>query len=266
MTIATLSRSATRLTLAASVLALSSAAAFAAPAIALVGDKTLVMVDTETLEVSGMMDVEGVDRLHGIDVRPADNMLYGVSADGRVVTIDTASGAATDKSTLSETLADGVGAMVDFNPAADRLRIMGTDGTNHRANVDDGAVTVDGSLKFDPAGPNASDTQMVVATAYINSYGKPEATKMYDIDTAMGLLQQTAPNDGTLAVIGNGEGWGAESYAFDVQTTSDGTNTAWLVADNVVHTLNLETGEATEIGALEGIDGMIRDIAILPAM
>lgn len=266
MRIHTLNRTATRLGLAASILALGSAAALAAPAIALVGDKTLVMVDTETLEVAGMMDVEGVDALHGIDFRPADNTLYGVTSDGRVVTIDTASGAATDKSNLSETLADGVGAMVDFNPAADRLRIMGTDGTNHRANVDDGSVTVDGSLKFDPAGPNASASPMVVATAYINSYGKPEATKMYDIDTAMGLLQQTAPNDGTLAVIGDGQSWGADTYAFDVQTTADGTNTAWLVADNVVHTVDLETGAATEVGALEGIDGMIRDIAIQPSM
>ena len=262
----TIIRPAARLMLAASAFALTAAAALAAPAVALVGDKTLVMIDTETLAVSGMVDVEGVDMLHGIDVRPADQMLYGVASDGRVVTIDPATGAATDKSMLSETLPDGVHGMVDFNPAADRLRIMGTDGTNHRANVDDGAVTVDGSLKFDPAGPNASDQHMVVATAYLNSYGKPEATKMYDIDAAMGLLQQTAPNDGTLAVIGTGEGWDAETYAFDIQTTADGTNTAWLIADNVVHTLDLESGQATAVGELAGIDGMIRDVAILPAM
>ena len=101
--------------------------------------------DTETLEVAGTMDVSGVEKLHGIDFRPADGMLYGVAAVFSVVTIDTSTGAATVKSQLSEQLPDGVSAIVDFNPVADRLRLMGSDGTNLRANVDDGVVTVDGS-------------------------------------------------------------------------------------------------------------------------
>ena len=50
-------------------LAVSLSAAAAAPAVGLVGDKTLVMFDTETLAVSGTMDVSGVDSLVGIDLR-----------------------------------------------------------------------------------------------------------------------------------------------------------------------------------------------------
>jgi hypothetical protein len=87
-------------------------------------------------------------RLLGIDVRPADGMLYGVAADGAVVTIDVATGKASPKSKLDAMLPPGVTATVDFNPAADRLRIIGSDGTNLRANVDDGKVTKDGSLKY----------------------------------------------------------------------------------------------------------------------
>ena len=117
--------------------AVLSTAAIAAPAIGLVGGKTLVMFDTETLAVAGTLDVTGVDGLAGIDVRPADKLLYGVSLAGEVVTIDTATGAVTVKSTLSEKLSSYEGAIVDFNPMADRLRLMGTDGTNHRVNVDD---------------------------------------------------------------------------------------------------------------------------------
>ena len=63
-------------------------AALAQPAIGLAGDKTLVMFDTETLAVEGMMDVTGVDRLHGIDQRPADGMVYGVDGENNIVTID----------------------------------------------------------------------------------------------------------------------------------------------------------------------------------
>ena len=93
-----------RFTLVAALLAGTASlatAAHAASAIGLVDGKTLVMFDTETRAVSGTMDVTGVDGLAGIDVRPADKMLYGVTLSGDVVTIDTATGAATVKSTLS---------------------------------------------------------------------------------------------------------------------------------------------------------------------
>jgi hypothetical protein len=238
-------------------------AAHAAPAIGLVGGTTLVMFDTETRAVSGTMDVTGVDGLAGIDVRPADKLLYGVTLAGEVVTIDTASGAATMKSTLSEMLPSFEGAIVDFNPMADRLRLMATDGTNHRVNVDDGMVTVDGSLAFEAGDMHEGETPAIVAAAYINSIGKPEATAMYDIDaTIAALVQQVSPNDGTLGAIGE-LGVEGSSYAFDIAATEALENTAYLVVDNVLHTVDLESGAATEVGAIEGVDGIISDIAIL---
>lgn len=238
-------------------------AAHAAPAIGLVGGTTLVMFDTETRAVSGTMDVTGLDGLAGIDVRPADKLLYGVTLAGEVVTIDTASGAATMKSTLSEMLPSFEGAIVDFNPMADRLRLMATDGTNHRVNVDDGMVTVDGSLAYEAGDMHEGETPAIVAAAYINSIGKPEATAMYDIDaTIAALIQQVSPNDGTLGAIGE-LGVEGSSYAFDIAATEALENTAYLVVDNVLHTVDLESGAATEVGAIEGVDGMISDIAIL---
>ena len=255
-----------RLTLMSALLAGSAAlsgAANAMPAVGLVGDSTLVMFDTETRAVSGTMDVSGVDGLAGIDVRPADKMLYGVTLAGEVVTIDTASGAATVRSTLSEMLPSYEGAIVDFNPMADRLRLMSTDGTNHRVNVDDGMVTVDGSLAFEDADMHAGETPDIVEAAYINSYGKPDSTAMYDIDaTIAGLIQQVSPNDGTLAAIGK-LGVEGSTYAFDIATTEDMTNTAFLIVDNVLHTVDLESGAAEAWGPIEGVDGMITDVAIL---
>ncbi|QQR40180.1 DUF4394 domain-containing protein [Devosia rhizoryzae] len=238
--------------------------AYAAPAVGLVGGTTLVMFDTESLEVSGTMDVTGVDGLAGIDVRPADKLLYGVSLAGEVVTIDTATGAATVKSTLSEALPSYEGAIVDFNPMADRLRLMATDGTNHRVNVDDGMVTVDGSLAYEAGDMHEGEEPAIVAAAYTNSIGKPEATKMFDIDaTIVALIQQTAPNDGTLAAIGKLGIDGADNYAFDISSTEDLTNTAYLVAGATLYTVDLETGAATSVGEIEGVDGAISDIAIL---
>jgi len=249
-----------------SILALA-ATAQAAPAVGLVGDKTLVMFDTETLEVSGTAEVADVTTIIGFDVRPADGKLYGVAGDGTVVTIDPATGAAARVSQLATTLPEGVSASVDFNPVADRLRVMGSDGTNLRANVDDGMVTVDGNLAFEGTDMHAGETPNIVATAYTNSIGKPEATAMYDIDaTIVALIRQTAPNDGTLAAIGKLGIDASDSYGFDIHATAVDANTAYLSAGGMLYTVDLETGATTELGAITGLDGALRDIAILPAM
>lgn len=111
---------------------------------ALVGDATLAHVDTAAKKVTKTVTVTGIDgSILGIDVRPADGMLYAVISDGSVVTVDPMSGKAAAKSKLDTTLAAGTAATFDFNPVADRLRIIGSDGTNLRANVDDGKVTPD---------------------------------------------------------------------------------------------------------------------------
>ena len=96
--------------------------------------------------------------LVGIDVRPADGLLYGVSADGSVVTVDPTTGKAVMKAKLETMLAPGTMATIDFNPVADRLRIIGSDGTNLRANVDDGKVTKDSGAA------NKGDIVLTIAT------------------------------------------------------------------------------------------------------
>jgi hypothetical protein len=252
----------TVLAAAASMLALS---AHAAPVVGLAGDKTLVWFDTDKPDISKTVDLAGVDRLLGIDVRPSDGKLYGVASDGTILTIDLETGTAAAGPKLSTMLPDGVSASVDFNPAADRLRIMGSDGTNLRAHPDTGEVTTDGALNFEAGDANAEAKPEIVATAYINSYGKPEKTAMYDISNDGNFIQQTKPNDGTLKTIG-ALGVTGPIYAFDVQTTPDGTNTAWLAAGGSLHKVDLETGAATKIADVTGAPDHLRDIAVLPAM
>lgn len=90
--------------------------AFAAPAMAstvvgLSGENELHWLDTETWTRTGGVNVSGVEgRLLGIDVRPADDVLYGVFADGTLASIDPMTGVATKVSTLATKLADGVSA------------------------------------------------------------------------------------------------------------------------------------------------------------
>ncbi len=252
------------LTLGAGALLASTAMAAAVPAVFLTDDATLVTVDSETWEVQETVEVEGVERLHGIDFRPADNELYGVDDQNRVVRIDLSTGASEEVSTLNTEVPAADAVAVDFNPAADRLRVVsGT--TNLRINVDTGEVTTDGELAFDAADENTGATPGVVAVAYTNSFQKPEATAMYDIDATLGaLLQQTAPNDGTLATIGELGVEGTAPYAFDIHSSDGSENTAWLVTGGTVYTVDLESGAATEAGPLEGVDGEVRDVSFMP--
>lgn len=254
--------------LASAALVASVAAASAAPAIALVGDKTLAMFDTDSPTVSKTMEVTGVGSLVGIDLRPANNTLIGVTPENVVVSIDPETGEAMELSTMDKPLEMGdMPVVVDFNPMADRLRYM-TGTTNHRVNVDTGEVTVDGSLAFEDSDMHAGEAPAIVAAAYINSYGKPDATAMYDIDwTIVALIQQTSPNDGTLAAIGKlGIEEPASNYAFDIGTDAEMNNTAWLANGTTLYKVDLESGKAEKVGSIEGADADIRDITIMPAM
>jgi hypothetical protein len=109
---------------------------------------------------------------------------------------------------------------------------------------------------------------MIGAAAYINSYGRPDGTAMFNIDTALSaFVQQTAPNDGTLATIGALGVTLDGPVGLDVATTAMGDNTVWIAAMGGIHTIDLTTGMVTESWMLEGLDDVVlRDITILTAM
>lgn len=233
---------------------------------ALVGDDMLVHIDTDARKVAKTVKVTGISgRLLGIDVRPADGMLYGVVSDGAIVTIDPATGTATPKSKLDTMLGAGVTATVDFNPVADRLRIIGSDGTNLRANVDDGKVTKDGQLKFADADTMKGKTPKVVAGAYTNSMKGAKETTLFDLDASGAVLRQAPPNDGVLNTIGM-MGMASENVAFDILSDGQGGNKAWAMAGDTLYSIDLATGKGTEAVKIAGVTGPVRDIAILPKM
>ncbi len=232
---------------------------------ALSGDNTLTMVDTGTMKAGASMKVTGINgKIAGIDVRPADGMLYALAADGTIYTVDK-TGKATMKSKMDKVLSASTMATVDFNPAADRLRVMGADGTNYRVNVDDGKVVVDGSLKFAESDMHKGETPMVVAGAYTNSVKGTKETALYDIDAKIGgLLKQAPPNDGVLGAVGK-LGVMPKTIAFDIETDASGGNTGWLLADGALHKVDLATGKASMAGKVTGLSAPVRDVAALTA-
>jgi len=258
-------RKMTKFAIPAAFAALLAMPAVADTAIGLAGDRTLVMIDLETGQVTGMTELEYEGRLHGIDYRPSTDSLIGVTENFEVVTIDPATGSWSAIVTMDAEMdiAEGAAVIVDINPAADALRFMsGT--TNHRVNLTSGAVMMDGDLTFTDG---TEGMPMVGGTAYSNSFGQPESTAMYNIDTDRGaLLRQTAPNDGDNAMIGELGVMFDGPVAFDIVTDSDGENTAWLSANGALHTISLEDGSITGTWEIEGLDVVLRDLTVMAAM
>lgn len=248
---------------ASAALLMTSVCANAAQVAALIGADTIATVDTAQKKATGSVKVTGISgALVGIDVRPADGMLYGLVDDGTVVTI-AMDGKATMKSKLDTMVAKGVVVTVDFNPVADRLRVMGSDGMNLRANVDDGKVTKDGDHKYADADMHKGEKPNIVAGAYTNSVKGTKETALYNIDATIGgLIKQAPPNDGVLGAVGK-LGIKADNVAFDIWSDGNGRNEAWLMAGDTLYSVDLATGKATEAARMTGVTGTVKDIAIL---
>jgi DNA-binding beta-propeller fold protein YncE len=239
----------------------SSAASAQSAIIALTGENNISLINPSSMKVTSSVAAKGVKKLLGIDVRPADNMLYGVTDNGWVVTIDPKTGTVTQKAELSTKPSTNAVVTVDFNPAADRLRIITSDGMNLRANVDDGKVTVDGDLKFAETDMHKGEKPNIVGGAYTNSWKGTKETALYDIDATIGaLFKQAPPNDGVLAAVGKLGFKPNGPIAFNIVSESEGKNAAWLVSGSTVYSVDLTTGAAKEAGKIQGLKGAVRDI------
>lgn len=218
------------------------------------------------------------ESLLGIDVRPKDNLLYGLTSNGRILTIDTTTGATTLKATLAADATDttapytaiqGTAFAVDFNPVADRLRVISNSGQNLRINVDTGATTTDGAINRAGAAP------VVTAAAYTNSIPNASATQLFDIDSTSSVLAlQNPPNDGALVNVGPLGMTIAGDAGMDIGGGANGLALAALrtgaTGPSTLYRIDLTTGAATPInGTTTPATSMIgtgtpglRDIAI----
>lgn len=188
----------------------------------------------------------------GIDFRPANARLYALTSTGRLLTVDPDTGAATAPITLAADATDttlpyaglvGASFSVDFNPVADRLRVISNTGQNLRINVDTGATTTDGVI-------NRGLAPTVLAGAYTNSFAGSTATVLYDVEGNSNVLaQQNPPNDGTLVDVGPiGFALGGRAAA-DIAGGANGLVLAALRNGSTgpfsLYTVSLTTGAAT---------------------
>jgi hypothetical protein len=242
--------------------------------LALTSNNRLVSFNRSSPQVLGAVAISGLqagENILGIDMRPSDGLLYGLSSTGRVYTINTTNGTATLKSTLMAdqndadmpfTALSGQDFGVDFNPVPDRLRVISDTGQNLRINVDTGATITDGTLRN--LGTTTTRTG-ITGTAYTNSFNAACRTNLFYIDTTNDRLLTTPdPNAGFVTEVGNLGVDGGTVNGLEIVTGANGVNTALAVLSvpsssststtQTLYTINLTNGAVTSLGSVTGLN------------
>jgi hypothetical protein len=219
----------------------------------------LVTFDTDRPDRASRATITGLTgdtALVGIDRRVQNDKLYGVGTSGGIYTL-TKAGKATKVGNLSVEL-DGTLFGVDFNPAANALRILSDTGQNLRQpfGTTDGPTVptvVDGALNYLTVTATG-----VTAAAYTNNDLNPDtATTLFDIDTNLDQVAIQSPaNSGSLAAAGKLGVNVPTDAGFDIFTdlkkgksvASTGFTTFFSNGHHVLYSVNLLTGELTYEG------------------
>ncbi|MFB7545978.1 DUF4394 domain-containing protein [Streptomyces zaomyceticus] len=227
--------------------------------VGLTSDQRLVGFDVrdpaDTWSLRKINGLQGDSKLVGIDFRVQNGKLYGVGDKGGVYTLNS-DAKAVKVSQLTVAL-QGRHFGVDFNPAANRLRVISDTGQNLRHNIDDPAApkttTVDGTLT-NPTMPPSTALGVTGAAYTNNDLDATTATTLFDIDTTNDRVSLQSPaNAGTLAPTGNLGVNAGPSAGFDIYyQASDGSNRGFAALSTGgkqrFYKVNVLNGKATLVG------------------
>ena len=237
---------------------------------------TLINVDPaqpslikQSFSVTGLK--EG-DDIVGIDFRVAYGDLYALADSGRLYVIDHTNGKARLVDGTSELKAGAIGPYgFDFNPAADKLRVVGERNANRRLHPESGAlvdfdakrsgVQVDPALAYAAEDQSADTLPDIVAAAYTYNPNDSKLTTNYAIDRRLGrlVMQGTkegqtpavSPNLGVLYSVGDLGVGPLKDASMDISDIDNVALAALLTNENeqmMLYRLDLETGHAKPLG------------------
>ncbi len=227
------------------------------------------------LERQALRGLKEGDRLVGIDYRVALGVLYALSARGQLYTLAVGSGEL--KPVGAGTALDLGGQPVgfDFNPVADRIRVVTANGLSWRVHPDQGTVVQeDGRLRYADGDAAHGQRAAVAGAGYTYNKTNDKITTNYAIDVARGALVRqgsmegaqpmVSPNVGLLSTIGSLGTGPLDDAAFDI---SDVGNTALAAVARKGRTMlvsvDLASGRSTPIGSVDR-GGALWGIAIEP--
>lgn len=212
------------------------------------------------------------ESLVGIDFRVARGVLYGLTSAGRLVTIDVATGNAKPVGNASPVSLQGARFGFDFNPVADRIRVVSDAGQNLRLHPDTGELAA-----ADPPLTNASAGQpapTIVGAAYSYNKSNDKLTTNYAIDLRRGWLvtqgsiegtqPMISPNTGRIFDIGALGTGPVDDVAFDIADTDNAALAALRKNGRTrLFKIDLTTGRARLLGTV-GDGEPLRGLAIAP--
>ncbi len=193
-----------------------------------------------------IMGLETGEMIIGLDFRPAKGMLYAITNQSRLLTINTSNGQATQVGAVLSPALSGTAFGFDFNPTVDRIRLVSNTGQNLRLHPDLGTVAAtDGNLN--PGMPS------ITGAAYTNNVASATTTLLFVVDSETNMLYtQNPPNDGVLVPVGAlGINIDADN-GFDIGGTSNMAFGLFTVNGNrAVYSINLTTGAATQVSTFQ---------------
>src|SRR5262245_31222408 len=225
--------------------------------------------------VTGLSSADGA--LIGIDFRvQGGGLLYGVGSGGGVYTIDPTTGQAMKVSQLTVAL-DPLATRfaVDFNPAADRLRILADTGQNLRHNVNMGGTTATDAPLTIMAGTAVVTATGVTGAAYTNNdLAMATGTTLYDVATMQdqvvvqsppngvpgGVAPNLVPSGGLGVDAGLAAGFDIYSVVVNgVSVDNLGFGVLNVAGASGFYGVNLQTGQAT---LLDTFKDQVVDVAL----
>jgi Domain of unknown function (DUF4394)/PEP-CTERM motif len=240
---------------------LAGAAAQAANLVGLTSSNELARIDTNNIGAAPRVAITGLaagDRFVGIDLRPSDNKIYGITLNNYIYTLNELTGATTFVAALSSPIVSAsLGYGIDFNPVNDfagtaSLRFVSSAGGNFAITASTGVVG------------NAANTIApgYSAVAYTNSnplpVAAPPSTQLYYINTdndtvAVATSAFNTPAITTVGSLGidvlraNGFEILGNGQAFAALNVDAGTSLT-----TGIYGINLGTGAASLVGTFNG--------------
>lgn len=231
------------------------------------GDRLLRFDQTGTVSAdTAISGLRAGDSLVDIDVFVSgDRRLYGLGTSGTLYALDAESGAAT-VNVLNAAL--GSPTAIDFNPAADRLRVFSGD-SNFRITPTTGVVSSDGLLGYAAGDVNFGADPNLRAAAYINNFDAPGATSLFSIDSDLDTLnlhsgapQFSVLNTSTELTLGGAAFDIGENVGFDVLSPMAGLNYGFVSNGNDLYRIDLSNGQLAALGTVAG-NFQLRSIAVV---
>lgn len=258
---------------------------------ALTADHELIRFDpADPAKILHRVKITGLaagEHLHGIDYRVHRGVMYALGDTGNLYTVDTTSGKLTriGAAPLAVELPKGRFGF-DFNPAADRIRVVSESAMNLRLHPDTGSAVdfkpdqeglqQDGTLTYAAGDRFEGQPPAITAAAYTYNADNEKLTTNYAIDRVRGTLAMqgtregkqpaVSPNLGVLTTVGELGTGPLDDAHFDI---SDVSNTAFAALTPAgdgatrLYRVDLENGKASAVGAI-GDGSPLRGLAIEP--